>query len=197
MNAWACSSSQRTALPVRSCCTPVCSTSVRSTTPGRCQALPRGELQLYDDDGESFMEMTTVLTSDGRMVRIPGKTVGKPARRPFAPMPTWDEQKLCIGASFVLAATNGHNPSRRINMEGFCQSVDYLFESIEGSVRARRGEILMEERQLKSGMHETLHLIIAVPQLFGVPQCPLQLLSDAIETGGGVVHRMYHQWHIY
>ena len=36
-------------------------------------------------------------------------------------MPSWEEQKLCIGASFVLAATNGHDPTRRINMEGFCQ----------------------------------------------------------------------------
>ena len=64
-------------------------------------------------------------------------------------MPTWEEQKLCIGASFILAATNGHDPARRVNIEGFCQSCDYLFESIEDAVRSQRGEILLEERELK------------------------------------------------
>ena len=42
-------------------------------------------------------------------------------RRRHAPMPTWDEQKICLGASFYLAATNGFDPTRRINLEGFCQ----------------------------------------------------------------------------
>jgi len=84
-------------------------------------------------------------------------------------MPTWEEQKLCIGSSFHLAATNGNDPARRINIEGFCQSVDYLFESIEDTVRQQRGEILLEERELKGGLHEILKLTVAVPFLWGVP----------------------------
>ena len=84
-------------------------------------------------------------------------------------MPTWEEQGICIGSSFQLAATNGHDPARRINIEGFCQSVDYLFESIEDTVRQQRGEILLEERELKGGLHEILKLTVAVPFLWGVP----------------------------
>lgn len=164
-------------------------------------------------------------------------------------MPTWEEQKLCIGSSFQLAATNGHDPARRINIEGFCQSVDYLFESIEDSVQQQRGEILLEERVLKGGLHEILKLTVAVPFLWGVPPqlemlswvvlnsaaeiciikmpfvlCPASLIfssirsmcmtffllwelympvgvfpsltfiSGAIASGGGIVHRTYHQW---
>jgi hypothetical protein len=108
-------------------------------------------------------------------------------------MPTWEEQKLCVGASFVVAATNSHDPARRVNLEGFCQSIDYLFESIEQTVRQQRGEILREERELKSGVHEVLKITVAVPFLWGIPP-QLDPLNDAILLGGGVIHKMYHQW---
>ncbi len=51
-------------------------------------------------------------------------------------MPTWEEQQLCIGATFRVAATNGADASRRVAIEGFCQSVDYLLASVQ--VGARR-----------------------------------------------------------
>lgn len=110
-----------------------------------------------------------------------------------APMPSWEEQGLCIGASFHLAATNGFNPTRRVNLEGFCQSVDYLFDSIEETVRQQRGTILVEDRQLKSGVHEVLRVTVAIPYLWSVPP-QLDSLATAIQCGGGVVHRQYHQW---
>jgi hypothetical protein len=65
------------------------------------------------------------------------------------PLPTWEEQSICIGASFTVAATNGLDPSRRVNFVGFCQSIDVLHECVEDVVRSRGGDILAEERDLK------------------------------------------------
>lgn len=69
-------------------------------------------------------------------------------------MPTFEEQGLCIGATFTLAATNGRDFDRRINILGFCQSIDVLNEAVEETVMSRGGEVLEQERRLKSGVHE-------------------------------------------
>jgi hypothetical protein len=47
-----------------------------------------------------------------------------------------------------VAATNGHDPARRVSIAGFCQSVDLLAESVEGLVLTRGGEILDTEREV-------------------------------------------------
>lgn len=65
------------------------------------------------------------------------------------PLPTWEEQGLCIGSTFAVAATNGIDPARRVNFLGFCQSVDILTDAVEDTVLSRGGEILEQERQLK------------------------------------------------
>lgn len=39
-----------------------------------------------------------------------------------APLPTWQEQGLCMGSTFWVAATNGVDPARRIKIAGFCRS---------------------------------------------------------------------------
>jgi hypothetical protein len=70
------------------------------------------------------------------------------------PLPSFEEQGLCIGATFALAATNGKDFERRINILGFCQSVDVLNEALEETVMSRGGEVLEQERKLKSGVHE-------------------------------------------
>lgn len=67
-------------------------------------------------------------------------------------MPTWEEQRLCIGASFYLAATNvgQSGASRWIKFSGFCQSIDHLMDTVGQAVEERLGgEVLWEERQLK------------------------------------------------
>lgn len=73
-------------------------------------------------------------------------------------MPSFEEQGLCIGATFSLAATNGRDFDRRINILGFCQSIDTLNEAVEETVMSRGGEVLEQERKLKSGVHEQVRL---------------------------------------
>jgi hypothetical protein len=83
------------------------------------------------------------------------------------PMPSWEEQKIVIGASFLIAATNGIDPARRFHMEGFCQSVEHLFESVQGEVATMGGEVMEQETRLRrcfgiqplssvGGMHDRL-----------------------------------------
>lgn len=89
------------------------------------------------------------------IVTIPGREIRVPrAPRVIQPMPTFEEQGLCIGATFTLAATNGRDFDRRINILGFCQSIDVLNEAVEETVMSRGGEVLEQERRLKSGVHE-------------------------------------------
>lgn len=99
-------------------------------------------------------------------------------------MPSWDDQKLCIGSTFLLVATNGYNPSRRINFQGFCQSVDYLFEAVEDTVLTRGGEILHEQRELKrwGGMGGTVtwcygDLHTGLHDSCGIYRCPMCMSS--------------------
>lgn len=80
-------------------------------------------------------------TTDNRKCATPSLTHPRTRANPqhkqlVAPMPTWEEQQLCIGATFRVAATNGADASRRVAIEGFCQSVDYLLASVQ--VRTRR-----------------------------------------------------------
>ena len=89
------------------------------------------------------------------IVTIPGREIEVPrAPKIIQPMPSFEEQGLCIGATFSLAATNGKDFDRRINILGFCQSVDVLNEAVEETVMSRGGEVLEQERKLKSGVHE-------------------------------------------
>lgn len=89
------------------------------------------------------------------IVTIPGRDITVPkAPKIIQPMPSFEEQGLCIGATFSLAATNGKDFDRRINILGFCQSIDMLNEALEETVTSRGGEVLEQERKLKSGVHE-------------------------------------------
>ncbi|MEW5297047.1 MAG: hypothetical protein WDW36_000281 [Sanguina aurantia] len=130
---------------------------------------------------------------------LPPSQLSKPQQHPrklVQPMPTWEEQGLCVGASFNVAATNGCDPMRRVSFDGFCQSVDYLYEAVVDTVLSSGGVVLWEERQLKSGVHEVLRCTVAIPYLWGVPP-QLECLSHAIKTGGGIVEKVSHQWGMY
>jgi hypothetical protein len=56
---------------------------------------------------------------------------------------------LTIGACFSVCARNERDPTRRVSIAGFCQSVDLLFHSVEDLVMMRGGEILDEQRAIK------------------------------------------------
>ena len=48
-----------------------------------------------------------------------------------------------------LQATNGADPSRRVNMLGFCRSVNDLSEVVEDAVLSRGGKIVLNQIELK------------------------------------------------
>lgn len=100
--------------------------------------------------------MVRFFTSDGGVVSVPftfartGQREAETARRrAAAPLPTAEQQGLCIGSVFSISATNGVDATRRINLLGFCQSVDFLGETVELCVLGRGGEIFESECQLK------------------------------------------------
>eukprot|EP00882_Tetradesmus_deserticola_P019119 GHRQ01020567.1.p2 GENE.GHRQ01020567.1~~GHRQ01020567.1.p2 ORF type:complete len:110 (+),score=18.68 GHRQ01020567.1:445-774(+) len=80
-------------------------------TPRRVRVLARSR----DDDAapeppDLLQETITFLTADG-IVRIPGRMLEVPHSRSSRtqqrqPMPSWDEQRLCIGQTFEVAAWN-------------------------------------------------------------------------------------------
>lgn len=74
--------------------------------------------------------------------------------------------------------------------------MDLLHEAVEETVLSRGGEIIEQERKLKSGVHEQLKLTVCIPYLFGVPP-EVEVLSAAIQQGGGIVDKVYQQWGIY
>ena len=42
-------------------------------------------------------------------------------------------------------------------------------EAVEDTVLSRGGEVLLQERRLKGGLHEALKLSVCIPFLWGVP----------------------------
>lgn len=98
------------------------------------------------------------------IVTIPGRAIQVPkVQKIIQPMPSYEEQGLCIGATFSLSATNGKDFDRRIQILGFCQSVDVLNEAVEETVTSRGGEVLEQEKKLKSGVHEQVGALYRWP----------------------------------
>ncbi|KAI8472807.1 MAG: hypothetical protein J3K34DRAFT_457670 [Monoraphidium minutum] len=171
------------------------------------RALHRDDLPPFNplNADNHVQEIITIFTAEGAVHRIPGRRISfdgpdgalfAPQRPRRQPMPSWDEQTLCIGASFAVSATNGRDPTRRVHFLGFCQSVDYLEEAVTGTVFSRGGEVLLQERHIKSGVHEVLRLKVAIPFLFGVPP-EVEALSEAIIQGGGILDKVSRQWDIF
>lgn len=46
-------------------------------------------------------------------------------------LPTWDEQGICVGQTFMVAANNGRDLSRRVQVLGFCRSIDLVSEVLQ------------------------------------------------------------------
>lgn len=114
-----------------------------------------------------------------------------------AGLPSVEEQGICVGSVFSISATNGYDVSRRIHVSGFCQSIDFLYEQVEGSVRVRGGEIMNVKRELSGSdmLCESLTLALALPLLWHIPP-EHEKLKKGIERGGGIIHKIYKEWFI-
>ena len=58
-------------------------------------------------------------------------------------------KRSILTAYIWLQATNGADPSRRLNMLGFCRSVNDLSEVVEDAVLSRGGKIVVNQIELK------------------------------------------------
>ncbi|KAL8040388.1 hypothetical protein ABFS82_10G091600 [Erythranthe guttata] len=103
-------------------------------------------------------------------------------------------QSLCLGALFDIAATNGLDTSRRLCIFGFCRSIEMLCDVVEDTVLEHGGEVVAAEKGSKGGLHEKLTMTVAVPLLWGVPPAS-ETLRFAVKNGGGIVDKVYWQWH--
>eukprot|EP00887_Chlorella_sp_A99_P001762 scaffold19.g1762.t1 len=154
-----------------------------------------------EEDAEDEL-LITVFGADGTLTTIPAlpRRAGAappPRRGRRAPLPLPAEQGLCIGSIFAIAATNGVDATRRLNLLGFCQSIEELQERVEDAVLARGGEVFEAEAQLKpGGFHRALRMTVALPLLWGVPP-EARRLERGIAKGGGVIERAFLEWHFH
>lgn len=117
-----------------------------------------GPLAPGSSDAPIFVDqITTFFCSDGSVVQL-GATPhllqqlerrGAQRRSEGDTLPLPGEQGLCIGSVFRISATNGIEPSRRVNLAGFCFSTEQLYERVEDTVLARGGEVFETQRLLK------------------------------------------------
>ncbi|KAL5740845.1 hypothetical protein ACOSP7_029723 [Xanthoceras sorbifolium] len=102
-------------------------------------------------------------------------------------------QGLCLGALFDIAATNGLDLGRRLCIFGFCRSIEMLSDVVEDTVLEHGGEVVAAEKASKGGLQEKLTMTVAVPYLWGVPPAS-ETLHLAVQSGGGIVEKIYWQW---
>lgn len=102
-------------------------------------------------------------------------------------------QKLCLGSLFDIRAFNGLDSGRFFCVVGFCRSAEMLCDVVEDSVIKTGGQVVEANLHSSSGLHERLRLTVAMPLLFGVPPA-LDRLNRAIQLGGGIVDKSFHQW---
>ncbi|KAF9596392.1 hypothetical protein IFM89_010656 [Coptis chinensis] len=103
------------------------------------------------------------------------------------------KQGLCLGALFDIAATNGLDMGRRLCIYGFCRSIEMLSDVVEDTVLEHGGEVVAAEKASKGGLQEKLTMTVAVPLLWGVPPVS-ETLHLAVQSGGGIVEKVYWQW---
>ncbi|XP_018856965.1 uncharacterized protein LOC109019178 [Juglans regia] len=164
------------------------------------------------DDGDCEIQWVpedrvTLFTADG-LIQIGGSMVpqrvsssdkkqGKPnpnVSKRFQERDYMDpNQGLCLGALFDIAATNGLDTGRRLCIFGFCRSIEMLSDVVEDTVLEHGGEVVAAEKASKGGLHEKLTMTVAVPLLWGVPPVS-ETLHLAVQSGGGIVEKVYWQW---
>ena len=104
---------------------------------------------------------------------------------------TIGSEQLYLASSFRVSATNGSDVSRRMNVYGFCQSLEYLAESIHDAIATRGGCV---DSIIHEGEEATNTVVyICLPFLWGVPP-EWERLRRGIERGGGIIHKMNPEW---
>lgn len=97
-----CLTTNRSSVPV-----PICYRKLPMNKLCTVQAFPsRGDDHVQDNNSMLQQnELITFITADGIM-QIPGRPyyVPRQCRKSQQPMPTWEEQLLCIGQTFQVAA---------------------------------------------------------------------------------------------
>eukprot|EP00897_Mesotaenium_endlicherianum_P000528 jgi/Mesen1/10476/ME000083S09980 len=145
-----------------------------------------------------YSDVITLVSSDGVM------RLGGDRRLPRERAMRWrqyreedymdPQQRLCLGALFDIAATNGLDSGRRVCVVGFCRSIEMLSDVVQDMVADYGGEVMVAEKVVNTGsLNEKLRLSVALPLLWGVPPA-LDSLSQAIRSGGGIVDKVYSQW---
>ena len=54
-------------------------------------------------------------------------------------------------------------------------------------------QVVATEKETKGGLHEKLTMVVVVPLLGGIPPTA-DRLRFVIQTGGGIVEKVYWQW---
>ncbi|GFS45771.1 hypothetical protein Acr_00g0098080 [Actinidia rufa] len=101
-----------------------------------------------------------------------------------------------IGGSMVprhIPPSDGLDMGRRLCILGFCRSIEMLSDVVEDTVLEHGGEVVTAETAIKGGLHEKLTMTVAVPLLWGVPPAS-ETLHLAVQSGGGIVDKVYWQW---
>ena len=149
--------------------------------------------------------IVTVFGKDGAISTIPPNYVSPSSytssddvgfRLDGKGMPGPEEQGLCLGSVFSITATNGFDVSRRMNVFGFCQSLDYLAEHIHLAIRSRGGEISHVKRKVcHDSLSESISMSLCIPLLWGVPP-EFDRMTRGIKNGGGIIHKVCREWFI-
>ncbi|XP_015898428.3 uncharacterized protein LOC107431912 [Ziziphus jujuba] len=156
--------------------------------------VPEGKVTLFTADGliqiGGSVVPRRVSSSEKKQVR--SKTAQRFQR--FQESDYMDpKQELCLGALFDIAATNGLDMGRRLCIFGFCRSIEMLSDVVEDTVLENGGEVVSAEKASRGGLNEKLTMTVAVPLLWGVPPAS-ETLHLAVQSGGGIVEKVYWQW---
>ncbi|KAL2933251.1 Cobyric acid synthase [Bienertia sinuspersici] len=164
---------------------------------GRVLPIPlaTSEMQCRNDIGQGDLRITKRGFHVGWLGTKQDKVKIPPKYQRFQESDYMDpKQSLCLGALFDIAATNGLDMGRRLCIIGFCRSIEMLSDVVEDSVLEQGGEVVAAEKATDSGLQEKLSMTVAVPLLWGVPPAS-ETLHVAVRSGGGIVQKVFWQWH--
>ena len=82
------------------------------------------------------------------------------------PLPSLEEQGICVASTFRLAATNGRDLSRRIIWHGYARSAFMLADAVEDTVLWHGGLVAVRECSTVETFTHVLNMTIVFPRLW-------------------------------